>query len=285
MLKNVFKPILSRNPRNPDRLTHCVRRVLNGFTLIELLVVISIIALLSAMLLPAIGMIRFSAKGTVCVNRQKQTAIGIFTYANDNDNEMPYVKLGYWDYYQGKQRNESSGMSCSTSVNGMIYPYVETMSIALCPANKNLHPVTDPLWGMHSLPCPDPTTCQGRSNSYGAWMGNDDDSSTNIMDENHGCPLSQYINRMKRSHLGAAGPTQINRFTGLTVSGAAAGRSTWAEAWGSTLLVEMWPGQHKNGSRRGSALINIDGAGLFRTYDRSQIGVPPYRQFDRYELE
>ena len=94
-------------------------RVLNGFTLIELLVVISIIALLAAMLLPAIGMIRFSAKGMVCVNRQKQTVVGILTYANDNENEMPYVSLPV-DYYQGKQLN-GQGISCSTSVNGMIF--------------------------------------------------------------------------------------------------------------------------------------------------------------------
>ncbi len=261
-----------------------LRRRLSGFTLIELLVVISIIAVLIAMLIPAISMIRFSANGMICVNRQKQTAVGIFTYANDNDNELPYVKLSYYDYYQGKQRNESAGMSCAASVNGMIYPYVETMLIALCPSNKDKHPVNDPNWGGHVLPCPDPASCRGRSNSYGAWMGNDVDRSTNIMDETHGCTLTQYLARMKKSYH-TSGAVLINRFTGRTDAGVVPPNWCWAEVWGSALLTEMWVGQHHNGTRRGSAIVNIDGAGLFRTYSDSEIAAPPYRQLGRYELE
>ena len=265
------------------------KRALSGFTLIELLVVISIIAVLVAMLIPAIGMIRFSANGMVCLNREKQTAVGIFTYANDNENEMPYVKLSVWDYYQGKQLNEMTGMSCSTSVNGMIFPYVESMRIALCPSNKGRHPVTDPLWGAHKLPCPDPDNCQGRSNSYGAWMGNDDNPAntpnTNVMDSTHGCTLSQYITRMKNSYLGAYGSDQINRYSGRRKSGAIPSNWVWAEVWGSALITEMWAGQHKNGTRHGSTLVNIDGAGVFRTFLNSEINVPPYRQIGRYEQE
>ena len=263
------------------------KRALIGFTLIELLVVISIIALLAAMLLPAIGMIRFSANGMVCLNREKQTAVGIFTYANDNENEMPYVSLPY-SYHQGKQNNEN-GFTCATSVNGMIFPYVESMRIALCPSNKGKHPVTDPNWGAHKLPCPDPENCQGRSNSYGAWMGNDDNPvntpNTNVMDRTRGCTLSQYLNRMKNSHLGAYDTDQINRYSGRRISGAIPTNWGWAEVWGSTLITEMWAGQHRNGKRRGSTLVNIDGAGVFRTFLNSEINVPPYRQIGRYEQE
>ena len=167
----------------------------------------------------------------------------------------------------------------------MIFPYVESMRIALCPSNKGKHPVNDPDWGAHKLPCPDPENCQGRSNSYGAWMGNDDDKSTNIMDDTHGCTLSQFLTKMKQSHLGAAGPGQINRFTGRTTSGAVPANWGWAEVWGSTLITEMWAGQHKNGTRHGSTLVNIDGAGFFRTFLNSEINVAPYRQLGRYEQE
>lgn len=56
-----------------------------GFTLIELLVVISIIALLIAILLPALGAARQSADAVVCKSRMRQIAIGWQFYADDND--------------------------------------------------------------------------------------------------------------------------------------------------------------------------------------------------------
>ena len=287
--------LLCNSFERKDRKSHFVRRngssshllqVTKGFSLIELLIVISIIALLMAMLIPAIGMIRFSAHGAVCLNRQKQTAIGIFLYAADNNNQMPYVKLGYWDYYQGKQRNESPGMSSATSVNGMIYPYVQSMRIALCPANKGRHPVSDPNWGAHTALCPDPLYCQGRSNSYGAWIGNDIDPTTDIMNEDHGCRLSQYLAKMQNSYVALPGVVGLtNRYSGLKADGSVANHWGWAEVWGSTLLTEMWGGQHRNGKRRGSTLVNIHGAGVFRTYLSHEINSAPFRQFGRYELE
>ena len=55
-----------------------------GFTLIELLVVIGIIAVLIAILLPALGAARESASGVVCLSRMRQVAIGWQIYADDN---------------------------------------------------------------------------------------------------------------------------------------------------------------------------------------------------------
>lgn len=56
-----------------------------AFTLFELLVVISIVALLAALLLPAIGMVRSSAQAIQCKNNLRQFALINMVYAGDND--------------------------------------------------------------------------------------------------------------------------------------------------------------------------------------------------------
>ena len=72
------------------------RNGFRGFTLVELLVVIGIIALLIAILLPALTKARRAAMTIVCLSNLKQVGVGVWSYSAENKGKLPYgdIKQG-----------------------------------------------------------------------------------------------------------------------------------------------------------------------------------------------
>ena len=104
------------------------RRALHGFTLIELLVVISIIALLIAILLPALGNARAAAKQVTCLSQMRQIYLAEALYASDNKQWIVgHDAHEYWPHWH-------SGDAWPWAGNGhWVREYLATQEVWFCP--------------------------------------------------------------------------------------------------------------------------------------------------------
>jgi prepilin-type N-terminal cleavage/methylation domain-containing protein/prepilin-type processing-associated H-X9-DG protein len=135
----------------------------NAFTLIELLVVIAVIAVLMAIILPALHRVREQGKRAVCLTNVKQMALAWNLYADDNDERIVSgnTTLGTfnrdkacWVYWPGASSPEPDRLAGIE--DGLLYPYASNRKLYKCPTGLRGEVVTyaipDAMNGYYYIP-------------------------------------------------------------------------------------------------------------------------------------
>lgn len=113
-----------------------------AFTLVELLVVIAILAVLAAVLLPALTRSRTAARRAQCVSNLRQLGVATHLYWADNGGRCFYAvpantnggQLWWFGWLQSPGPGAGEGQRAFDLTAGVLHPYIQLSAVRLCPA-------------------------------------------------------------------------------------------------------------------------------------------------------
>jgi len=118
-----------------------IMRMSKAFTLIELLVVIAIIAVLLAILMPALSRVKEQGKRATCLSNLRQLTLAWIMYADENEDKLVNGDTGEYSIHQNETpwvlADWRSGMTDRQKrdaiLNGALWPYVKDLKMYRCP--------------------------------------------------------------------------------------------------------------------------------------------------------